>query len=179
MAKNKIWGIKITRNYDEPIKGSFLFVNYTFEFTHGSYADPMFFTSPALRNAIEKNPHWEKNKKIGSIEFLPSGEGIMQQHTYPFVELKKEDRKLIGLGIGIGLERKVLSDFKKRFGNIILEPSFDLTGPNRARQLEFRGIKFNPEKIPSYHTKVSRMLDAINMIKRRRKRITQKLPHRK
>ncbi len=173
MVKNKIWGIKIKVVHDGPKNDLPAFAEYSFEFAIGTYADPLFFTSPELRKIIDKNPHWKKQIKIGTIDFMRSGDKVMQQHIFPFGELEKEDRKLIRKGIGAGLEKKVLVDFRKRFGDVKLEPSFGLTGPDRTRQLEKRGIRFNPEQIPSHITKLSRMLSAINKVRRRSKRVRQ------
>jgi len=147
------------------------------KFAEGNWADSLFFTSPELRKVIREHPRWKKMEKIGSIGFSLLGEKIEQQ-TYPFSELKKEGKVLIGKGIGSGLEEKVLSHLERRVGNVVVEPSFGMAGEKRVNQLKRRNVRHKADSFNPYSIKLRRMLDAIKMVKRRRKRVTQQLRRR-
>ena len=172
VKKKEIWGLKVVPNPKEPEKHQ-MFQNYDIEIAQGTWADPLFFTSPTLREIIGKNGELKKFGKTGSIEFSLQGEKVIQ-HTYPFSKLGKKDKLFIGKGVGTGIEEKALAHLEKRFGNVTIEPSFGLAGEKRIGQLKRRNVKYS-DSFEAYSIKIRKMRDAIKMAKRRGKRIRQKL----
>jgi len=173
--KNMLWGIRIVPEIDVPVKENPISASYEFEIARGSFADSLFFTSPALRQVIETNPSLKKFGTIGGIGYAFVSQKKVQQHYWPFGESKTIEKVLKRKGIASELEKRVLIHLKSKVGDLIIEPSFGLTSKERNQQLARRNIKHDSDFIPSHQTKLSRVLASINMVKRRRKRIFQQL----
>ena len=132
----------------------------------GSPADPLFYSSPRLRAAIEKHPHLI-GKGIGTMEYsgyaYSKKSPVLHVSNYPFFFLGKELADFKGKGFALELERKLISAIKQRFGNVIIKP-FASVSIERKKQLLSRGI--NASSVNGYSENASGMISRINAKRR-------------
>lgn len=133
---------------------------------YGSPADPLFYSSPRLRTALEKHPHLI-GKGIGTMEYsgyaFSKKSPVLHVLNYPFFYLGKEIADFKGKGFALELERKVISAIKQRFGNVIIKP-FASVSLERRKQLLSRGIKAG--SVSGYFENASGMISRINAKRR-------------
>ncbi len=118
---------------------------FSFELALGSPANPMFFTSPTLREVLVSLP-LKPGVQLGFIDFTYSGrKNVYELRTFPFYHLDKLDNGkyeglLAGKGISKGLERICNREFAKAVGGkVIIVPS-DYATPRRVEVLMKRGL---------------------------------------
>ena len=159
-------------------------ITFEFHIGKGSPANPLFFTNPALVKILQKKQgdylsegmvlgewHYYKNN------YIPSENPILEENirTFHFV---KESKELNGIGIARGLEEKVLSELKKRYGVFRVIP-FGNANSRRASSLTRRGIAvryigaLKGEALHTYDAGSSEMFQTLRMKKRARRRISQ------
>jgi hypothetical protein len=133
---------------------------------YGSFADPLFYSSPRLRAVIEKYPKLIGDK-IGTMEYsgfsFSKKSPVLHVLNYPFLYLKKELLDFKGKGFALELERKVISAIKQRFGNVIIKP-LALVSLERRKRLISRGIKAGA--VSGYSQSATGMLSKINATRR-------------
>jgi len=127
-------------------------------FAHNSSANPMFFTSPALREALAKSKYRE-GEQIGNFHYiltnfkLSRGRGL-GAFTYPF-DSARNKKVLLKKGIARGLERIVLRELRNYAGeNLPLTPALGAE-PVRAKQLKKLGVKVYEEAPGVFDYKIS------------------------
>ncbi len=154
---------------------------FEFKVTEGSFADPMFYSSPRLREQFKKFPYL-KGRNIGYISYyFYSRESKMKGvvggrfsvKNYPFANLNsysnqsgggfKEVEEFMGKFIASDLEKKTLREMVKRHGEIEVMPAYHMAQPGR-RQMAARGIEIINRR---HHTLAGDMISKINMVKRR------------
>ncbi len=146
------------------------YILFNFEFAVSSPANPMFFTSPALRKAINANRFFP-GKPVGYIDFHknpvvnPADPHRFTARTYPFYNVGKalfEHR-----GISKGLERICNRELVKVFGRqIIIEPSI-VAEAVRVGVLTRRGVR---NMHAHYSVPIGQMQEAINRSTRKFRR---------
>ncbi|MFA6065297.1 MAG: hypothetical protein WCW44_06045 [archaeon] len=172
MVKNRIPGLKMSTLASNSPDGKLESVHFDFKVGFGSFADPMFFSSPALREVLTAHP-LKEGARAGFISYTSSG-GHVEQAVYPFRYLDGTplSGKLNRKGIASELEKRTLRVMIKKYGDLKLVPFMGLTRYEGAKMLLSRGIlrELGPWVKP---VKTKRMQEAISATKRRRKRLTQ------
>ncbi len=131
-AMKKDWNSKLLgiRAIVEPIKGS-NGIEVHFKIDVGSYADPMFFTNPAVRKAIESLEIKTPNGQIGQIRYkrlngAPSRKSVYEENFFPIgSKAAAENAFFLRTGAPINLHRIALRELLRHEGgkDVILAPS--------------------------------------------------------
>ena len=110
---------------------------FQFFICNGSPANPLFFTSPGLREILKKSKY-PQGFELGYIRYSLRTDRV-DEYIYPFRGTMEDIFE--GKGIASGLERIITRELKKLTKkNITIYPGM-LAEPVRARQQEKRGIK--------------------------------------
>ncbi|MGI6589977.1 MAG: hypothetical protein ACOX1V_04945 [Candidatus Iainarchaeum sp.] len=130
--------------------------------TRSTPADPLFFSTPRLRESLMKHPHLE-GKAIGYIEYyadsFTKSNPVLKVVNYPFTYLGKELIDFKGKGFALGVQRKANSAILQKAKNAIIQP-FGSVSKERARQLASLKIKMDSNRM--YSVSAKRMADKIN-----------------
>jgi hypothetical protein len=125
-------------------------------------ANPLFFSSPRLRESLAKHPHLE-GKAIGYMEYFADeytkANPVLRVTNYPFTYLEKELSDFKGRGFVLDLQRKANSAIIQCFGNVIIKP-FGSVSKDRERQLLSLKIKLNSAR--SYSVSAKTLSSRIN-----------------
>jgi len=154
---------------------------FEFKVTEGSFADPLFYSSPRLRELLKKFPPL-KGRNIGYTSYFffsrkskkpKAAGGRFSVRSYPFENLKSysdrgkgsfiEVEEFRGKFIASELQKKTHREMIKRHGEIEVMPAYYVSQPGR-RQMAARGIKLINRR---HHTTASNMISKINMVKRK------------
>ena len=157
---------------------------FKFHIGRGSFANPLFFTSPELLKLLPKlNAHTlPKNSLLGQWtynkeRYIPSEDLVFEEHVAPF-SFVKDSEKFLNKGIARALEEKCLLELKKRYGQSTIVP-FGGANPKRMMSLRRRGINtrktgvFSGQGVFTYEAKLTKMLESLKARKRTRRRISQ------
>jgi hypothetical protein len=133
-----------------------------FFITNGSPANPMFFTSPALRDAINMIPEKRLYKTdFGGITYLHS-EIKKNEYRVGYDPLGVYRSAFEGNGIATALEKIALRELRKKVGNARIIPFIEAS-EERAAQLKKRGtpIQTTYGGLHKYDTTVDKLLNSI------------------
>jgi hypothetical protein len=127
---------------------------YRFHFfiSQGNPNDPMFFTSPALREAIKQIPRTQlKKTRFGEINYhdysTDTEPNTYEAYYQPLGNYQEYFKKK---GISLALEKIALRELRKKVGNARITP-FVAASEERANQLRKREIPLQIDKRGKYH----------------------------
>jgi hypothetical protein len=144
--------------------------SYKFHFflANGSPANPMFYTSPALRDAIKQIPKEDIiDTHIGQITYTNTEKNKHSEHYYPldaYLDFRKK-------GIALALEKIALRELRKKIGNAPIHPLTG-AGEERVKQIKRRGIPVQTDEggRSQYKTTVNKLLNGIKKIQKEYKK---------
>jgi|GEM_PF-1982087 len=111
---------------------------FEIRFAHDTPANPMFFTSPALREELNKSKYTER-ALIGQIHYAKYNNELFA-FNYPF-KYAPNEASFEKKGIARGLERIVMRELGNTFGKSMrIIPAFGAS-QKRARQMERLGVR--------------------------------------
>ncbi|MFA6268593.1 MAG: hypothetical protein WCW13_06720 [archaeon] len=170
MKKILVLGIKLT---PYPFENTSLSqgVQFDLRVEKGSPANPLFYSSPKLRKILEKHPELVEYS-IGHYSFdhaphTKEGRAVFEENPDPFGYLEgRVAKEFKRKGIALEIERKVVTELRKRFGPIIIEPFLGISSRARNKQMFARRVNVSKE-IPSYSLNADEVLARINAVRRK------------
>jgi len=147
--------------------------DFQFKIGRGSFANPLFYSSPKLRELMAKHS-MQEGRRVGYIEYhsdvVPEDRGShnIRGLAYPFYHLRGGVRHDFNRkGIATELERKALAYLRRQVGSKAVINS-KCVSEGRARQLAARGI--TARKDETYQMTVGGMQAGINKLRRQKRK---------